>query len=219
MPTSNAGEEVRGELCHTGARECQDHPLYQFWFAFLKLGDKAHTLFSTVYESHMPRQCVSLAFQWALEHGHVQLVAFFAQNLTLAQFEYLGLLAWRRMSFACKHTVLFEWLCARLCIINLYGMARTTWNAFYTSLHATLNDRQQLSQEQWTAHASRLSFLLEHCCDRLRWALVRAQKYRALNALLMYRDRATIHLFIENLNVEQLRKVVTVGFAGTRSQV
>ena len=44
------------------------------------------------------------------------------------------------MSFACRHVHMFEWLCKRLCIINLYGMARTTWNAFYTALNDTLSE-------------------------------------------------------------------------------
>lgn len=77
--------------------------------------------------------------------------------------------------------------------------------------------RSYAQQRHWSLHVQRLSFLLEHCCPRLRWALVRAQEYRSLNALLLYRDRAVFNVsaswkthknpfkvFVEHLTAHQL---------------
>lgn len=116
--------------------------------------------------------------------------------------EFAGMLQWRKVCFRAKAGEVMRFLCGELCQVNAVGLARITWNTFYTALHFTLHEP---TPSERSDNMRKLEFLLANCCPTLRAAMLAAENYRGLTDAFLYKDNETFNLFLEHLNVDQLR--------------
>uniref|UniRef100_A0A914USN4 Uncharacterized protein n=1 Tax=Plectus sambesii TaxID=2011161 RepID=A0A914USN4_9BILA len=181
-------------------RRLAGHPLYDFWLEILTDKTRWEKMFAS--DGLAPTQMVSLVFQWAMINGYFEMVKFLWGKVTDAQREYIGMLQWRKVCFKAKAGEVMKFLCGELCQVNAVGLARITWNTFYTALHFTLHEP---TPSERSDNMRKLEFLLANCCPTLRAAMLAAENYRGLTDAFLYKDNETFNLFLEHLNVKQLR--------------
>ncbi|VDK84916.1 unnamed protein product [Litomosoides sigmodontis] len=150
----------------------------------------------------VPKQTLSLAFQFAVVHGYCELVAFIWNNITDTQREFIGLLQWRKVCYKAKDREVFHFLCERLCTINATGLARITWNIFYQTFRNSLQENNKGLREDGM---HKLTFLLENTCPRLRSAMLSMQNFRAVTDAFVCNQRELFALLLDYLEPEQLQ--------------
>jgi len=156
-------------------------------------------------EGLAPRQPVSLVFQFAIANGFFELMEFIWSRVNEVQREYIGMLQWSRVCFEAKHRSVMHFLCHRLCNINPNGLARVTWNSFYTAFYYTLQDEETVSKVERDENVRKLQFLLDNCCPKLRSAMLSMDNYKALSTAFIQNHEDTFSLFLDNLTGDQLR--------------
>lgn len=67
---------------------------------------------------------------------NIKLLHWFA-NFWLTIVFFPGFLQWKKVCFKAKHKEVMKFLCKRLCLLNVNGLARITWNVFYQALQDT----------------------------------------------------------------------------------
>lgn len=84
-------------------KKLSGHCLYDFWFALLENTNAWERMFNS--DNLVPKQTLSLAFQFAIVHGYYELVTFIWNNITDSQREFIGIfLFWKK-----KFTLTDSW--------------------------------------------------------------------------------------------------------------
>lgn len=184
-------------------KKLNDHPLYDFWFAYL------HNTEINLFDNGpalTPHQLVSLAFQWAVSFGYIELTKFFWHKVTAAQGEYVAMLQWRHLVRTAKHKEVFGFLCEKLCAVNAVNVTRITTPLFLHSIQNAVD--KELSVTAKDSHVHKIKFLLTHGCERLRRGLFEAQNFRALTMCMQRKNTKIARLLQAAVPPQQMMTAV-----------
>ncbi|VDN60674.1 unnamed protein product [Dracunculus medinensis] len=182
------------------SRKLSNHCLYDFWITILRDSAEWEKMFAS--DAIVPKQKLSLAFQFAITNGYFELLYFIWKRVTETQKEYIGILQWRQVCFLAKHRDVMKFLCNNLCKINVSSLAGTTWNIFYSSLHQSIEN--SVNERKKIDNIRKMKFLLENCCPLLRSALLSMENFKAITDAFAHNQSEIFALFLEYLNPEQL---------------
>uniref|UniRef100_A0A0N5B043 Uncharacterized protein n=1 Tax=Syphacia muris TaxID=451379 RepID=A0A0N5B043_9BILA len=183
------------------SKKLSGHCLYDFWITILSDDVAWKKMFSS--DALSPKQKLSLAFQFSILNGYFELMSFIWERVTMAQREYIGILQWSKICFRAKHSAVVEFLCQRLCDVNPNALARITWNSFYDALHKSIENEDNEGVRE--VNTKKIEFLLEHCCPKLRDALLSMSNYKVVTDAFAYNQSETFALFLDYLNKDQLQ--------------